>query len=142
MNFKTTCRLKVARSLYLLFVYFLPSFNNFPKQDLIFKCLIFKSFENTMEKGEIACNEQLVLFSQCFLPFWITFCYSNQIKNCCQQTPSASLEESRISFWERVKLNFHQQIIYTSTDHIKGQIVLFTLSPMHTFKWYDTTFKF
>ena len=28
-------------------------------------CLQYKSFENTMEKGEIACNEQFLLFPQC-----------------------------------------------------------------------------
>ena len=33
-----------------------------------------KPFENTVGKGEIACNEQFLLFPQCFLPVWITFC--------------------------------------------------------------------
>ena len=32
------------------------------------------SFKNTVGKGEIACNVQLFLFSQCFLLIWITFC--------------------------------------------------------------------
>ena len=27
-----------------------------------------KPFENTVGKGEIACNEQFLLFLQCFLP--------------------------------------------------------------------------
>ena len=34
---------------------------------LVFTCLQYKSFENTVGKGEIACNEQFLLFSQCFL---------------------------------------------------------------------------
>ena len=32
-----------------------------------------KPFENTVGKGEIARNEQFLLFPQCFLPVWITF---------------------------------------------------------------------
>ena len=50
----------------------------FPKQALVFMCLQYKSFENTVGKGDIAQNEQCLLFPQCFLPFWRTFCYSHQ----------------------------------------------------------------
>ena len=32
-------------------------------------CLQYKSFENTVGKGEIAHNEQFLLFPLCFLPF-------------------------------------------------------------------------
>ena len=38
-----------------------------------------KPFENTVGKGEIARNEQFLLFPQCFLPVWITFCHFPQI---------------------------------------------------------------
>ena len=38
-----------------------------------------KPFENTVGKGEIASNEQFLLFPQCFLPIWITFCHFRQI---------------------------------------------------------------
>ena len=38
----------------------------FPKQALVFTCLQYKSFENTVGKKEIACNEQFLLFPQCF----------------------------------------------------------------------------
>ena len=38
-----------------------------------------KPFENTAGKGEIAHNEQFLLFPQCFLPVWITFCHFRQI---------------------------------------------------------------
>ena len=31
-------------------------------------CLQYKSFENTVGKGEIARNKQFLLFAQCFLP--------------------------------------------------------------------------
>ena len=43
--------------------------NKFPKQALVFTCLQYKSFENTMGKGEIAHNEQFLLFPQCFYLF-------------------------------------------------------------------------
>ena len=51
----------------------------FPKQALVFTCLQCKSFKNTVGKGEIARNEQFLLFPQCFLPVWITFCHFRQI---------------------------------------------------------------
>ena len=35
--------------------------------------------ENNVGKGEIARNEQLLLFPQCFLPVWIAFCHFCQI---------------------------------------------------------------
>ena len=41
----------------------------FPKQALVFMYLLYKSFENTAGKGEIARKEQFLLFPQCFLPF-------------------------------------------------------------------------
>ena len=42
----------------------------FPKQDLVFTCLQYKSFENTVGKGEIAINEQFLLFPLRFPPIW------------------------------------------------------------------------
>ena len=39
-----------------------------------------KPFENTVGKGEIARNEQFLLFPQCFLPVWITFCHFRQFE--------------------------------------------------------------
>ena len=36
------------------------------KQALVFTCLYYKSFENTVGKGEIARNEQFLLFPQFF----------------------------------------------------------------------------
>ena len=44
----------------------------FPKQSLVFTCLQYKPFENTVGKGEIARNEQFLLFPQRFLLFWRT----------------------------------------------------------------------
>ena len=45
----------------------------FSKQALIFKCLHYNSFENTVEKGEIAHNEQFLLFPQHFLQIFKIF---------------------------------------------------------------------
>ena len=42
----------------------------FPKQALVFTCLQYKSFENTVGKGEIARNEQFLLF-----PKWLFFLF-------------------------------------------------------------------
>ena len=52
----------------------------FPKQALVFTCLQYKSLKkNTVGKGEIARNEQFLLFPQCCVPFWRTFCHFHQI---------------------------------------------------------------
>ena len=40
-----------------------------------FDALGNKPFENTVGKGEIARNEQFLLFPQCFLTVWIAFCH-------------------------------------------------------------------
>ena len=51
----------------------------FPKQALVLPCLQYKSFENTVGKGEIAHNEQFLLFTlfstrlDNFLPFSSNF---------------------------------------------------------------------
>ena len=60
----------------------------FPKQTLVFTCLLLQSFENTVRQGEIARNEQFLLFPQCFLPVWRALCHFHQILNCCLQTLS------------------------------------------------------
>ena len=45
----------------------------------VFTCLQYRPFENTVGKGEIARKKQFLLFSQCFLPVWRTFCHFHQI---------------------------------------------------------------
>ena len=52
---------------------------NLPKQALVCTCLQYNSFENTVGKGEIAHNEQFLLFPQCFLPVLGAFCLFHQI---------------------------------------------------------------
>ena len=57
----------------------LATFNPFPnKPGLVFTCLQDKSFQNTLEKGEIARNKQFLLFPQCFLATWRTFHHFHQ----------------------------------------------------------------
>ena len=45
-------------------------------------------FENTVGKGEIACDKQFLLYPQCFLPIWITFSHFRQLCNGRLQTLS------------------------------------------------------
>ena len=58
-----------------------------------------------MEKGEIARNEQFLLFPQCFLAFWRTLRCLHQIQNCRLQTLSI-WESLKLIMWERVKPSF------------------------------------
>ena len=53
-----------------------------------------QAFLNTVEKGEIARNEQFLRFPQCFLLVWITFFHFRQIWNCRLQT---------LSVWKSLK---------------------------------------
>ena len=58
-----------------------PSFNPFPKQDLVFLCMQNPSFENTMGKGEIAHNEQFLLIPWSFSTHLMSFLpFSSNLK--------------------------------------------------------------
>ena len=70
-------------------------FNPFPRNDTFLTPLGRKPFENTVGKGEIARNEQFLLFPQCFLPVWITFCHFHQNLKLSVAN-SFNLEESKI----------------------------------------------
>ena len=72
----------------------------FPKQALVFTCLQYKSLENTVGKGEIARNEQFLLFPQCFLSIRRTFCHFQQTLNCRLQTLSI-WKSLKFVIWER-----------------------------------------
>ena len=54
-----------------------------------------------MGKGEIAHNEQFLLFPQCFLPVLKTFCHLHNIKNSRLQTLSV-WKSLKLVDWERV----------------------------------------
>ena len=66
--------------------------NPFPNKPWFLTCLQYKSFENTVGKGEIARNEQFLLFPLCFLPIWGAFCYFLKLS----PANFFSLEESKI----------------------------------------------
>ena len=61
-----------------------------------------KRFENTMGKGEISRNQQFLLFPQCLIPVYRTFCYFHQIQNCRLQTLSF-WKSLKYILWEKVK---------------------------------------
>ena len=65
----------------------------FPKQALVLACLQYKSFENTVGKGEIAHNKHFLLFPQCFLSLWGIFCHISSSSKLSSAN-SSSLEES------------------------------------------------
>ena len=74
----------------------------FSKQALVFTCLLYKTFENTVGKGEIARYKQFLLFPQCFLPILRTFCHFHRIWYCHLQTFSV-WKSLKFVVWERVK---------------------------------------
>ena len=51
----------------------------FPKQALVFTCLQYRYFENTVGKREIAPNDQFLLFPNCFPLVLRNFCHFHQI---------------------------------------------------------------
>ena len=56
-------RVNVDKGLVWLGTEFIISrLKTFPKQALVFTCLLYKSFENTVGKGELARDEQFLLF--------------------------------------------------------------------------------
>ena len=74
----------------------------FPKQALVFTCLHYKSFKNTVGKGEIAHNEQFLLYPQYFLLFRRTFCHFHHIQNCWLQALWV-WKSLKFVVWERDK---------------------------------------
>ena len=98
------------------------------------------SFENTVGKGEIARNEQFLLFPQCFLPYLRTTCHFYQISNCRLQNLSI-WTSLKFVVWERVnpyqnKALAFMYLQYTSFDNTveKGEIVnLFVTSKFSFF---------
>ena len=64
-----------------------------------FMCPQNKSFENTSGKGEIALNEQFILFPRCFLLVQRALSFSSTSK--LSSANSFSLEESKICRLEK-----------------------------------------
>ena len=87
-------------------------------------CLYYNTSENTVGKGEIAHNEQFLLFPQCFLPSWRAFCHFHQIKNCRLQTLSV-WKSCKFVVWERVK----DKSTNRSEDIVaKGECIIYVIS--------------
>ena len=81
----------------LIFNRFSATINPFPNKPWVLTSQ-HQSFENTVGKGEIACKEQFLLFSQCFQTFWRTLghVYAFSSNRELSTANSFSLEESKI----------------------------------------------
>ena len=107
---------------------------SFPKQALVFTCLQYKSFENTVGKAEIARNEQFLLFLQCFLPFQRYLHHFLQIQDCRLQTLSVW---KRLKFvgWERVNLTVMTEVFQNfktlPKDDDKDEACTVVILPMY-----------
>ena len=77
--------------------------NPFQKQALVFTCMQCRSLANTVGKGEIAHNEQFLLF-QLFSTCLKNFLSFHEIQNFNLQT-LLSLVSLKFAVWERVKTN-------------------------------------
>ena len=75
----------------------LSIFNPFPNKPWLLHVCIKKSFKNTVGKGEIARNEQFLLYPQCFLHFWRTFYHFHQISKL------SSAKSFNFSIWKSPK---------------------------------------
>ena len=84
----------------------LKQVNPFPNKPWFFTCLQYKSFENSVGKGDIAHDEQCLLFPQCFLPFWRTFCHFHQLKKIvvCKLLQAGGVKN--LSFGKGLRVNF------------------------------------
>ena len=95
----------------------------FPKQALVFTCLQYKSFENIVGKGEIARCQQFLLFPQCFLSIWRTFCHFHPILNCCLQT---------LPIWKSLKFLVLEMVHYVSCLSFSDSLLLCDLGLTNT----------
>ena len=93
------------RTVDILYKFYRSIINLFRKETHVFKCLQYKNFGNTVCKGEIARNEQFLLFPQCFLPFWKTFHHFHRILNCRLQT---------LSVWKSLRFVVRERFKYVS----------------------------
>ena len=72
-------------------------------------------FLKTLGKIEIAHTEKFLLFPECFLPIWETFCHFHQIQICSLQT---------LSVWKTLKFVVWDRIKYVLDSYWKGFEVL------------------
>ena len=98
----------------------------FPKQVLVSTCLKNKFFENTGVKEEIACNEQFLLFPQCFLPLLENFLFSS-FENCLQFL--WVWNSPKFVIWERVKdheTRVQSQLVFVKSASCERDLVITT----------------
>ena len=84
-----------------VYIFGVERLNPFPNKPW-FSCVCSISLENTGGKGEIARNEQFLLFPQWFLTVWRTICHFRIIPNCRLQSLSV-WKSLKFVVWERVK---------------------------------------
>ena len=75
--------------------------NPFPNKPWILRVCSTCPLKNTGGNWEIACNEQFLLFPQCFLRYCRTFCHFHQNWNCRVQTLLV-WRSLKFVVWERV----------------------------------------
>ena len=98
-------------------------FNPFPNKPWFVRVCSRSLFEKTVGKGEIARNEQFLLFPQCFLPVWITFCHFHQYK----MQAFSVWKGLKFVVWERV--NFINSYLPFPQKSIRSEIAkLFSIS--------------
>ena len=85
-----------------------------------------------MGKGEIACNKQFLLFPQCFLPVWGTFCHFHQIWNSRLQTHSV-WKSLKFVVWERVNQFLGFSLFYNPFLYIYKTIAILLQNHCQTF---------
>ena len=105
-------------------------------------CLQYKSFANTVEKGEIACNEQFLLFPECLLSFWKTFCHFHRIQNCRLQILWV-WKSLNFIIWEKVNLLSNDKSLAWPNvkgfaDNTNDEICLLTFCQMTNVKLFQT----
>ena len=91
---------------------------------MVFTCLQYKFFENTAGKGEIARNEQFLLFPQCFPAIWRTFYHFHQIWNCRLQTLSV-WKCLKCVAWERVNILTSYTLLKSFTKQLHFRLIQF-----------------
>ena len=94
-------------------------------QALVFACLQYKSFENTVGKEEIARNEQFLLFPQYFLSVGRTFFRFCQISNFCRLQTLSVWKSLKFVVWERVKMFSFEHFIKGSHSSYGFQVAFF-----------------
>ena len=78
------------------------SFNLFRNKPWFCRVCRTSLLKTLLRKGEIACDEQFLLFPQCFVPVWRNFFHFHKICYCLLQTLSV-WKSVKFIVWERVK---------------------------------------